>query len=44
LKQECREKREDAIDDLRSVLDGRLETIQVWERGEKDKRIRNSEA
>jgi hypothetical protein len=29
LKQECREKREDAIDDLRSVLDGRLEVIQV---------------
>lgn len=29
LKQECREKREDAIDDLRSVLDGRLELIQV---------------
>ena len=28
LKQECREKREDAIDDLRSVLDGRLEVIQ----------------
>jgi len=28
LKQECREKREDAIDDLRSVLDGRLELIQ----------------
>lgn len=28
LKQECREKREDAIDDLRSVLDSRLEVIQ----------------
>jgi len=28
LKQECREKREDSIDDLRSVLDGRLEVVQ----------------
>jgi hypothetical protein len=28
LRQECREKREDQIDDLRSVLDGRLELIQ----------------
>ena len=28
IKQECREKRDDGIDDLRTILDGRLEVIQ----------------